>query len=81
MVGLRIRDIANIVFYLVRLVFSLLALRLTLRWEIYKTRKAFEKQLIKQGMRKKDAKKLSGHYVKLASSVVNIFKRGVNKNL
>jgi len=57
--------------YLVRLLISLFALWLTLGWRVRKTRKSFEKQLIRQGMSKKDAKRLSAQFSKLKDDMIN----------
>jgi len=48
--------------YIVRLILYLLTAWLTLGWKVRKTRKAFEKELVKQGMSKEDAKRLSAQY-------------------
>ena len=66
---------------LIRLLLSLLALWLTLGWKVRKTRKAFEKQLIRQGMAKKDAKKLSAQYSKMKNEIMNSLKGSLFKNI
>lgn len=60
---------------------SLFALWLTLGWKARKARKAFEKQLIRQGMAKKNAKRLSGQYSKLKNEIMNVLKRSLVRNL
>jgi hypothetical protein len=66
---------------LIHLLLSLLALWLTLGWKVRKTRKAFEKQLIRQGMAKKDAKKLSAQYSKMKNEIMNSLKGSLFKNI
>jgi hypothetical protein len=50
---------------------------LTLGWRVRKARRAFEKQLIFQGMSKEDAKRLSGCYNELKNSITNMLRRQV----
>jgi len=66
---------------LIHLLLSLLALWLTLGWKVRKTRKAFEKQLIRQGMAKKDAKKLSAQYSKMKNEIMDSLKGSLFKNI
>ena len=42
-----------------------------------KARRAFEKQLIREGMTKKDAKRLGAQYSRLKDDTVNALKRSV----
>ena len=56
--------------YIVRLLSSLFAAWLTLGWKVRKTRKAFEKELIKQGMSKGDARRISAQYTLLKNNIV-----------
>jgi hypothetical protein len=62
---------------LIRLLVDLVALWLTLGWKVRKARKAFEKQLIKQGMAKKDAKRLSAQYSKLKNDIMSTIKGSI----
>jgi len=66
---------------LIRLLLSLFALWLTLGWKVRKTRRAFEKQLIRQGMAKKDAKKLSAQYSKMKNEIMNTLKGSLVRNI
>ena len=59
------------------LMINLFFIWLTLGWKVRKTRKAFEKQLIKQGMSEKDAKRLSARYVSLKDKVMQAFKQQI----
>ena len=56
---------------------SLSWMYLTLGWRVRKARRAFEKQLISQGMSKEDAKRLSACYNELKNSITNMFRREV----
>jgi hypothetical protein len=66
---------------LILLLLNLFALWLTLGWKVRKTRKAFEKQLIRQGMAKKDAKKLSAQYSKMKNEIMNSLKGSLFRNI
>jgi len=61
--------------YVVRLLCSLFVAWLTLGWKVRKTRKAFEKELIKQGMSEEDAKRLSAQYKILKDNLMSGLKR------
>jgi hypothetical protein len=63
--------------YLARLSLSLLWMYLTLGRRVSKTRKAFEKQLIQQGMSKEDAKRLSVCFEDLKNNITGILKQGI----
>ena len=58
----KIQSAFSIVASIVRIVGSLLVLWVTFGWKVRKTRRAFEKELVRQGMSKEDARKLSVHY-------------------
>ena len=49
----------------------------TLSWRVRKARKAFEKQLINQGMNKKDAQQLSIFFEDFKSSLTTTIKQGI----
>jgi len=76
-VPMRIQTIVSASLQLIRLLLSLFALWLTLGWKVRKTRRAFEKQLIKQGMSKKDAKRLSAQISKLKDDVMSSLKGSI----
>lgn len=59
---------------------SLFILWITLGWKVRKTRRAFEKQLIRQGMTRKDAKRLSAQYAKMKNEIMNTFKGSLFRN-
>lgn len=63
--------------YLVRMSFSLLWMYITLGSRVRKAKRAFEKQLILQGMSKDDAKRLSACFDELKDSLVAVVKKGV----
>ena len=50
---------------------------LTFGWRVRKARRAFEQQLVSQGMSKEDAKRLSACYNDLKNSITNMLRRGV----
>jgi hypothetical protein len=50
---------------------------LTLDWKVRKTRRAFEKELIKQGMSREDAKRLSAQYTILRNNLMSGLKRSM----
>jgi hypothetical protein len=72
---MRIRSIISIILSISYILFNLIILWVTLGWNVHKTKKAFEKQLILQGMAKKDAKRLSANYVKLKDEIMSALKR------
>jgi hypothetical protein len=63
--------------HLVLMALSLLWMYLTLGRRVRKTRKAFEKQLIQQGMSKEDAKRLSACFEDLKNSFTDMLKQGI----
>ncbi len=67
---MKLRSIIGIVLHIIRLTLSLFALWLSFGWKVRKARKAFEKELVKMGMVKKDAKKLSALYSKLKNDIM-----------
>ena len=66
---MRLRSIISLVLHATRLLLSLLSLWLSFGWKVRRARKAFEKELVKMGMAKKDAKKLSAWYSKLKNDI------------
>jgi hypothetical protein len=56
---------------------SLFWMYLTLGGRVRRTRRAFEKQLVSQGMSKDDAKRLSACYNDLKNSITNMLRRQV----
>lgn len=64
---------------LVRLLTSLFLVWLTLGWKVKKARKAFEKELIKQGMAKHDAKRISAQYTALKGNIEKAFKQSLRR--
>jgi hypothetical protein len=63
--------------HLMLMALSLLWMYLTLGRRVRKTRKAFEKQLIQQGMSKEDAKRLSACFEDLKNSFTDMLKQGI----
>jgi hypothetical protein len=74
---MKLRSVASIISVIphaVRLLLSLLDLWLSFGWKVRKARKAFEKELVKMGMARKDAKRLSAWYLKLKKDIMNTLK-------
>jgi hypothetical protein len=65
---------------LTRMSLSLFWIYLTLDRRVNKTRRAFEKQLLQQGMSKEDAEKLSSCFSELKNNVVGVLKQGIVVN-
>jgi hypothetical protein len=63
----------------IRLLLSLLVLWLSFGWKVRKARKAFERELVKAGMAKKDAKRLSAWYSKLKGDIIQAVKSSAFK--
>jgi len=63
--------------YLAWMFLSLLWMYLTLGRRVSKTRKAFEKQLVQQGMSKEDAKRLSACFEDLKDNITGMLKQGI----
>ena len=63
--------------YIARLSVDLLWIYLTLGYRVRKTRRAFEKQLIAQGMSKQDAKRLSASYETLKNQITGALRQAV----
>jgi len=61
----------------VRLLSSLFLIYLTLGWKVRKAKKAFEKELIKQGMPQQDAKRMSAKYAALKDEALDTLKRSM----
>jgi hypothetical protein len=63
--------------YLARMSVDLLWMYITLGRRVRKTRKAFEKQLMIEGMSKADAKRLSTCFEDLKNNITDMLKQGV----
>jgi type VI protein secretion system component VasK len=74
---MKIRSIISIILSISYILFNILILWATLGWNVRKARKAFEKQLIRNGMAKKDAQRISAQYSKLKNDVMNTLKRSM----
>lgn len=64
---------------IIRLLCTLFALWLTLGWRVRKARKAFERELIAQGMSQEDARRLSAHFKILKDEIMSASKRAMTK--
>jgi hypothetical protein len=67
--------------HLALLLLSLLWMYLTLGRRVRKTRKAFEKQLMQQGMAKQDAQRLSACFEDLKDSITGMLREGIAGNM
>jgi hypothetical protein len=76
---MKISSIISITLHAIRLLLSLSALWLSFGWKVRRARKAFEKELVKAGMAKKDAKKLSAWYSKLKDDIIQSVKSSAFK--
>jgi hypothetical protein len=63
--------------HLARMSLNLLWVYLTLGSRVNKTRRAFEKQLMQQGMSKEDAQRLSACFEDLKNSMTGMIKQGI----
>ena len=63
--------------HLARLSLSLFWTYVTLGGQVRKARRAFEKQLILQGMSNEDAKRLSACFEELKNSITGMLKQGI----
>jgi hypothetical protein len=59
------------------LLLNLLWMYLTLGRRVNKTRRAFEKQLMQQGMSKQDAQRLSACYEDLKNNITGMVRQGI----
>jgi hypothetical protein len=66
---------------IIRMLLSLSKTYLTLGYQVRKTRNAFERQLVVQGMSKHDAERLSACFEELKDVIVAAIKRGVRIGL
>jgi hypothetical protein len=63
--------------HLAIVVLNLLWMYVTLGRRVRKTRRAFEKQLMQQGMSKQDAQRLSACYEDLKNNITGVLKQGI----
>jgi len=63
--------------HLAIVVLNLLWMYVTLGRRVRKTRRAFEKQLMQQGMSKQDAQRLSACYEDLKNNITGMLKQGI----
>jgi len=62
---------------LVRLMGSLGMIYLSLGWKVRKARKALEKELIKMGMPKEDARRIGAQYSALKDNTIDALKQSI----
>ena len=69
------RAILGAAFSIVSLLSQLFILWMSLGWRVRRARKAFEKELIKEGMSKENARRLSAHYKALKDQIIGTVTR------
>ena len=57
-----------------RLLSNLFVIYVTLGWNVWRAKRAFEKELVKGGMPKEDAKRMSARYAALKDETLNALK-------
>ena len=67
----KIQALLSIVASIVKIAGSLLILWATFGWKVRKTRRAFERELIRQGMSKENARELSAPYKVLKDQLIS----------
>jgi len=58
----------------VRLLSNLFLIYVTLGWKVWRAKRAFEKELIKEGMPKADVRRMSARYAALKDEALNALK-------
>ena len=76
---MKVRSIVSIAISIAHLLGSLLFLWIILGWRIRRTRGAFEKQLVLQGMSKEDAKRMSAQFSKLKDNLLGTIRSGMRQ--
>ncbi len=76
---MKIRAVLSGASSIIKLLVSLFWMWITLGWRVRKARKAFEKQLMREGMSKRDAKRLSRQYVSLKDNIMDAVWSSVTK--
>ncbi len=76
---MKITSIVKIGLHLIKLVLNLGYLWLTLGWKVRKARKAFEKELVKNGVPKETAKKLGKKYSSIKDEITRALWSSVGK--
>jgi len=72
-----IRSIVGIAYFIIHLLGSLMVIWLILSWNVWKARGAFERQLVLQGMRKEDARRMGAKYSKLKGDILGSIRTGM----
>ncbi len=73
----RVSTIFNASASIVRLLSSLFVIWLTLGWKVRTARKAFERELIAEGMTREDARRLSAQFEVLKDDIISAFKHSI----
>jgi len=70
----RLLAIFSITYSLLKIMGTLSVAWLSLGWNVRKARKSFEAELMKEGISKKDAKRLSEYYLMLKNQMLSMMK-------
>jgi len=70
----RLLAIFSITYSLLKIMGTLLVAWLSLGWNVRKARKSFEAELMKEGISKKDAERLSEYYLMLKNQMLSMMK-------
>jgi len=62
---------------IVRLIGSLVVIYLTLGWKVRKAREALEKELMRAGMSKADARRIGAQYAALKDNTIKALKQSI----
>ena len=74
---MRVRSAISIAFSIAHLLGTLIALFVALWWGVRRARGAFEKELVRQGMRKEDARRVSAHYSRLKNDIMGTVRNSI----
>ena len=74
-INMRMRTVLSMIPSLVKLISSLLFLLMTLDWKVRKARRAFERELMRQGVSKKDAQRISRPIKNVKDEMVSLLWR------
>jgi hypothetical protein len=72
---MRVRTVLSLIPILVKLIGSLIFLLVTLDWRVRKARRAFEKELMRQGVSKRDAQRISLPIKKVKDDIMKLLWR------
>jgi len=71
-------DILHIAYLILKLGGSLLSAWLLIRWKVREARRSFEEEMMKAGVSKEDAQKISECFVNLKDQMSSLMKRSLS---